>query len=79
MGTMIGHGMKTKSGLGSEPVADRVVTGIAHLGKRAQVKITGLEDFHSSGLATLILPTVGHGCVSVGFDFHVPDLIVLCC
>lgn len=74
-GTMIGHGMKTKSGLGSEPVADRVVTGIAHLGKRAQVKITGLEDFHSSGLAPQIFQRLAMAGVSVDLIFMSPDLI----
>src|SRR5690606_26932632 len=47
-GIFIGHGVKVRTGLGGEQVSDRVVTGITHLGKRAQVKIGGVEDFHAS-------------------------------
>jgi aspartate kinase len=74
-GTMIGHGVKTKGGFGSEPVLDRVVTGIAHLGKRAQVKIAGLQDFHSSGLGPQIFQRLATAGVSVDLIFMSPDLI----
>ena len=74
-GTTIGHGVRTRGGLGSEPVTDRLVTGIAHLGKRAQVKITGSEDFHSSGLAPEIFQRLATAGVSVDLIFLSPDLI----
>ncbi|NMA60334.1 MAG: aspartate kinase [Firmicutes bacterium] len=74
-GTTIGHGVRARGGLGSEPVTDRLVTGIAHLGKRAQVKITGSEDFHSSGLAPEIFQRLATAGVSVDLIFLSPDLI----
>ena len=71
-GTMVGRG-KTK--FGGEKVADRVVTGIANLGKRAQVKIEGADDFHSSGLATKVCQLVADAGVSVDLIYLSPDLI----
>ena len=71
-GTMVGRG-KTK--FGGEKVADRVVTGIANLGKRAQVKIEGAEDFHSSGLATKVFQLLADAGVSVDLIYLSPDLI----
>ncbi|HHT68425.1 MAG TPA: aspartate kinase [Firmicutes bacterium] len=71
-GTMVGRG-KTK--FGGEKVADRVVTGIANLGKRAQVKIEGADDFHSSGLATKVFQLLADAGVSVDLIYLSPDLI----
>jgi aspartate kinase len=51
------------------------VTGIANLGKRAQVKIEGAEDFHSSGLATKVFQLLADAGVSVDLIYLSPDLI----
>lgn len=74
-GTTIGHGIKSGVGRGAEPVLDRVVTGVAHLSKRAQVKITGSVDFHSSRLAPDIFQSLAKADVSVDLIFLSPDLI----
>lgn len=62
---MIGHGIKARTALGGEQVSDRVVTGIAHLDKRAQVKIHGVDDFHVSGLGAKVFRVLAEAQVSV--------------
>ena len=74
-GTMIGRNLKESTGAGGEPVGDRVVTGIAHLMKRAQVRITGEQDFHSSRLAPRVFDLLAQNGVSVDLIFLSPDLI----
>lgn len=74
-GTIVAHGVKPKGAFGAEPVVDRVVTGIAHLGKRAQVKIKGAKNFHSSGLGAQIFQFLADAGVSVDLIFLSPDLI----
>ena len=74
-GTMVAHGVKPKSGFGAEPVVDRVVTGIAHLGKRAQVQIRGIENFQHSGVATQIFSSLAEAGVSVDLIYLSPELI----
>ncbi len=74
-GTVIGHGVKPREKIGSEPVADRVVTGIAHLGKRAQVKITSSEQFHSTGVTTKIFQLLVDAGVSIDLIFLASELI----
>lgn len=74
-GTTIGHGVKSSGGRGAEPVTDRIVTGIAHLSKRAQVVITDNKDFHSSRLAPTIFQELAGAGVSVDLIFLSPDLI----
>lgn len=64
-GTVIGHGIKARTALGGEQVSDRVVTGIAHLDKRAQVKIRGVDDFHVSGLGAKVFRVLAEAQVSV--------------
>jgi aspartate kinase len=64
-GTVIGHGIKARTALGGEQVSDRVVTGIAHLDKRAQVKIHGVDDFHVSGLGAKVFRVLAEAQVSV--------------
>ncbi|HHT42519.1 MAG TPA: aspartate kinase [Firmicutes bacterium] len=72
-GTSIGHGVKSKSAVGGEPVSDRVVTGIAHLGKRAQVKISGVGDFHASGLGARVFRVLAEAGVSVDLIYLSTD------
>lgn len=74
-GTTVGHGMRQNSVLGTEQVSDRVVTGIANLGKRAQVKIQGAENFHRSGLGTKIFQALAEAAVSVDLIYVSPDRI----
>lgn len=75
-GTFIGHGVKSGTALGGEQVSDRVVTGIAHLGQRAQVKITGVQDFHGSGLAARVFQVLTQAQVSVDLINLAMDAIV---
>lgn len=74
-GTVIGHGMKVRTGFGGEQVADRVVTGIAHLGKRAQVKISGVDNFHTSGLGAKVFQALAEAEVSVDLIYLSLDFI----
>lgn len=77
-GTMVGRGIGPKTPFGGEKVTDRVVTGIAHLGKRAQVKLEGAEgtgDFHSSGLGATVFQSLAEAGVSVDLIYLSPDLI----
>lgn len=74
-GTMVAHGLKAKTSLGSESIDDRVVTSIVHLGKRAQVKIKGSKSFHSSGLAPKIFQNLAEAGVSVDLIFVSAELI----
>ncbi|NMB01193.1 MAG: aspartate kinase [Firmicutes bacterium] len=74
-GTSIGHGVKVKTAFGGEQVADRVVTGIAHLGKRAQVRIDGAENFHSSGLGATVFRVLAEAEVSVDLIYLSLDSI----
>lgn len=67
--------VKPRHGFGTESVQDRVVTGIAHLGKRAQVQITGHQNFQRSGLATQIFQSLADEGVSVDLIYLSPDLI----
>ena len=76
-GTFIGHGVKVRTGLGGEQVSDRVVTGITHLGKRAQVKIGGVEDFHASGLGAQVFKVLADAQVSVDLINLAVDSILL--
>lgn len=73
-GTVIYHGVKEKSD-GGERVGDRVVTGIAHLGDRAQVKIRGEHDFNKTGLALKIFDILARKGISVDLIYLSPDLI----
>lgn len=72
-GTLVGRQGQTS--FVAEQVADRVVTGIAHLGKRAQVRITGASNFHSSGLGAKIFQMLAEAGVSVDLIYMSPDLI----
>jgi len=74
-GTTIGPGLRQKTAFGAEKISDRVVTGIAHLGKRAQVRIEGAEDFHRSGLGTKVFQQLAEAEVSVDLIYLSPDLI----
>lgn len=75
-GTFIGHGVKARAGLGGEQVADRVVTGIAHLGQRAQVRVRGVDDFHASGLGAKVFRLLADAGVSVDLINLAMDSIV---
>jgi aspartate kinase len=75
-GTWIGHGVKARAAKGGEQVSDRVVTGIAHLGGRAQVKVGGAEDFHASGLAAKVFQVLAEAQVSVDLINLAVDSIV---
>lgn len=72
-GTLVGRQGQTS--FVAEQVADRVVTGIAHLGKRAQVRLTGASNFHSSGLGAKIFQMLAEAGVSVDLIYMSPDLI----
>ena len=74
-GTSVGHGVKVNTGFGGEQVADRVVTGVAHLGKRARVKITGVENFHASGLGAKIFQELAKAEVSIDLIYLSLDSI----
>ncbi|HHY09465.1 MAG TPA: aspartate kinase [Firmicutes bacterium] len=74
-GTTVGHGIKPRGGRGGESVVDRVVTGIAHLGERAQVRITGALDFGRGGLAPQIFDLLAAEGVSVDLIYFSPELI----
>ncbi len=74
-GTTIKHGVRQLSGVAGESIADKVVTGIAYLGKRAQVRIKGPKNFHSSGMAAQIFHLLAEAKVSVDLIFLSPDLI----
>ena len=69
-GTLVGRQGQTS--FVAEQVADRVVTGIAHLGKRAQVRITGASNFHSSGLGAKIFQMLAEAGVSVDLIYMSP-------
>lgn len=75
-GTFIGHGVKPQAALGAEQIADRVVTGVAHLGKRAQVKVRGVENFHTSGLGARVFQVLAEAHVSVDLIHLSLDYIV---
>lgn len=72
-GTLVGR--QTQTPFDGEQVSDRVVTGIAHLGKRAQVRITGASNFHSSGLGAQVFKMLAEAGVSVDLIYMSPDLI----
>lgn len=74
-GTMVGRGGKPRTAFGGEQVADRVVTGIAHLSKRAQVRIKGASNFHKSGQGAEIFRLLANAGVSVDLIYLSPDLI----
>lgn len=74
-GTSIGHGVKVRTALGGEQVADRVVTGVAHLGKRAHVKISGVDNFHTSGLGAKVFQALAEAEVSVDLIYLSLDAI----
>ena len=74
-GTTIGRTAKSRAAFCGEEVSDRVVTGIAHLGKRAQVRITGTNDFHSSDLGAEVFRLLAEASVSVDLIYFSPDLI----
>ncbi len=75
-GTFIGHGVKPRGGkMGSERIADRVVTGIAHLGKRAQVKISGSNEFHTGVLTTKIFRLLADAGVSIDLILLASELV----
>ncbi|HKM43249.1 MAG TPA: aspartate kinase, partial [Limnochordia bacterium] len=74
-GTTVGHGIRQKKAFGAELVSDRVVTGIANLGKRAQVRIEGVSNFHSSGLGAKVFLMLAEAEVSVDLIYLSPDLI----
>lgn len=74
-GTMVGRGGKLRTVFGGEQIADRVVTGVAHLGKRAQVRIKGAINFHKSGQGAEIFQLLADAGVSVDLIYLSPDLI----
>lgn len=74
-GTIIGHAVQKQSALGAEKALDRVVTGIAHLGKRAQVKIIRSDNCQSLGQAPQIFQLLADAGVSVDLIFLSPELI----
>ncbi len=74
-GTFIGHGVKPRGKMGSERIADRVVTGIAHLGKRAQVKISGSKEFHTGVLTTKIFRLLADAGVSIDLILLASELV----
>mgnify|MGYP003750354529 CR=1 FL=1 len=71
-GTVIGHGVKQRGG---ERIGDRVVTGIAHLSRRAQVKISGQDDFHKSSVTKRIFQMLADAGVSIDLIFLSSELI----
>ena len=72
-GTVISKGVGVVSG--GERVADRVVTGIAYLGKRSHVRISGVENFNESALALRIFSLLAENGVSVDLIYLSLDLI----
>ncbi len=72
-GTVIGSGISGNQG--GERIGDRVVTGIAHLGRRAHVRISGVDDFNKSRLALNIFDMLANRDVSVDLIYLSPKLI----
>jgi len=56
-------------------ISDRVVTGIAHLAKRAHVKISGCDDFNNSPVTLKIFEILAENKVSVDLIYLSPELI----
>ena len=73
-GTTIGRSAKSRAAFAGGEVTDRVVTGIAHLGKRAQVRIEG-SDFHRSNLGTQVFHLLAEAGVSVDLIHFSPERI----
>lgn len=61
--------------MSGEQIADRVVTGIANLGDRAHVKISGPVDFNQSPLKLRIFELLAQNKVSVDLIYLSPGLI----
>ncbi len=70
-GTTISRGGE----VGTYSIEDRVVTGIAHLGKRAQVRITGPEDFNQTAVTLDVFQKLAANNISVDLIYLSPDLI----
>jgi len=56
-------------------IADRVVTGIAHLTRRAHVKISGPADFNESELTLQIFDLLARSHISIDLIYLSPQLI----
>ncbi|NLJ80266.1 MAG: aspartate kinase [Firmicutes bacterium] len=74
-GTSIGFDPQGDLQTGGEIIQDRVVTGVAQVGQRAQVKIGGSSDFHSSGAASQIFRLLAQEEISLDLIFLSSDLI----
>ena len=72
-GTTIASGV---SGKKDRPkITDRVVTGIAHLTRRAHVKISGLADFNQSELTLKLFDLLAQNKISIDLIYLSPQLI----
>lgn len=56
-------------------IRDQVVTGIAHLGNRAHVKISGVTNFNNTDLPLKIFDNLAKNGVSIDLIYLSPDLI----
>lgn len=56
-------------------IQDRVVTGIAHISERAQVQVTGAEDFNRSKQSLSVFDAMSHSGISVDLIYVSPDRI----
>lgn len=74
-----GIGTTITRGGGAKPdgrrIRDRVVTGIAHLTKRAHVKISGAENFNETDVTLKIFNLLAQNRVSVDLIYLSPELI----
>ncbi|MGB4141603.1 MAG: aspartate kinase [Limnochordia bacterium] len=73
LGTTIAAGAGSKKR--SVKITDRVVTGIAHLTRRAHVKISGQEDFNKSELTLRIFDLLARNQISIDLIYLSPQLI----
>lgn len=74
-----GFGTTITQSTGTRPdgrqIVDRVVTGIAHLPKRAHVRISGIEDFNKSAVTLEIFNLLAQNQISVDLIYLSPELI----
>lgn len=72
-GTTIAPGPGGKKG--GAKISDRVVTGIAHLPRRAHVKISGLADFNQSEVTLQVFDLLARNQISIDLIYLSPQLI----
>lgn len=56
-------------------ICDRVVTGITHIGNRAQVKISGVPDLNKTDYPLMVFETLAKHGVSVDLIYLSPELV----